>query len=118
MPRLLSLPLSELFTESSGAASAEYFPSPWHGAPLPIALKARQLAEDAALFSGAPAVGMYWSAEQKMTTRLSSQSSSSLLSLRPTLYCRTQTKRCRWLTALPEKHPAAPLKKLPALWKS
>ena len=54
MPRLLSLPLSELFTESSGAASAEYFPSPWHGAPLPIALKARQLAEDAALFSGAP----------------------------------------------------------------
>ena len=54
MPRLLSLPLSELFTESSGAASAESFPSPWHGAPLPIALKARQLAEDAALFSGAP----------------------------------------------------------------
>ena len=50
MPRLLSLPLSELFTESSGAASSEYFPSPWHGAPLPIALKARQLAEDAALF--------------------------------------------------------------------
>lgn len=54
MPRLLSLPLSELFTEPSGAASAESFPSPWHGAPLPIALKARQLAEDAALFSDAP----------------------------------------------------------------
>lgn len=54
MPRLLSLPLSELFAEPSGAASAEYFPSPWHGAPLPIALKARQLAEDAALFSDAP----------------------------------------------------------------
>ncbi|WP_410099586.1 RluA family pseudouridine synthase [Sutterella wadsworthensis] len=54
MPRLLSLPLSELFTESSGAASSEYFPSPWHGAPLPIALKARQLAEDAALFSDVP----------------------------------------------------------------
>ena len=54
MPRLLSLPLSELFTESFGAASSEYFPSPWHGAPLPIALKARQLAEDAALFSDVP----------------------------------------------------------------
>lgn len=119
MPRLLSLPLSELFTESSGAASSEYFPSPWHGAPLPIALKARQLAEDAALFSDVPGRRnvLVCRAEnddpaQRAVLLFASQSPADfVLPL-------SQTKRCRWLTALPEKHPAAPLKKLPALWKS
>lgn len=118
MPRLLSLPLSELFTESSGAASSEYFPSPWHGAPLPIALKARQLAEDAALFSDVPGRRNVLVCRvenddpaQRAVLLFASQSPADFVLPLP-------NEALPMADRIAGKHPAAPLKKLPALWKS
>ena len=55
MPRLLTLPLSRLSAgladRAASTAAEPFFPSPWHGAPSPIALAARDAAEAAHLFS-------------------------------------------------------------------